>query len=115
MCIADRSPSGTPTSVQEGVTCHEDLRSIRIRDIHIRNLICNINKQEQLSYELVGHFRYARGINKEFLIFCMAILHHHSIKPYGKMGNRTSAEAIGIGIWGADRWLTLIQNSAAAA
>ena len=51
--------------------------SIHIRDIHIRNLICNTNKQERLNCELAGHFRYARGINKEESpIFRMAILHH---------------------------------------
>ena len=89
---------------------------IHIRDIHIRNLICNTNKQERLNCELAGHFRYARGINKEeSLIFRMAILHHNYIKPHGGIGGRTPAEAAGIHIQGTDRWLTLIQSAVAAA
>ena len=92
------------------------LRSIHIRDIHIRNLICNTNKQERLNGGLAGRFRYARGINKEeSLIFRMAILHHSCIKPHGGIAYRTPAEAAGIDIRGADKWLTLIQNAAAAA
>ena len=91
------------------------LRSIHIRDIHIRNLLCNTNKQERLNGELAGHFKYARGINKEeSLIFRMAILHHNYIKPHAGIGGRTPAEAAGIDIRGADRWRTLIQNAVSA-
>ncbi len=91
------------------------LRSIHIRDIHIRNLLCNTNKQERLNGELAGHFKYARGINKEeSLIFRMAILHHNYIKPHAGIGGRTPAEAAGIDVRGADRWRTLIQNAASA-
>ena len=91
------------------------LRSIHIRDIHIRNLLCNTNKQERLNGELAGHFKYARGINKEeSLIFRMAILHHNYIKPHAGIGGRTPAEAAGIDVRGADRWRTLIQNAVAA-
>ena len=36
------------------------LRPIHIRNIHIRNLICNTNKQERLNGGLAGRFRYAR-------------------------------------------------------
>ena len=91
------------------------LRSIHIRDIHIRNLICNTNKQERLNGELAGRFRYARGINKEeSLIFRMAILHHNYIKPHGGMVHRTPAEAAGIDIQGTDKWRTLIQNAVSA-
>ncbi len=89
--------------------------SIHIRDIHIRNLLCNTNKQERLNGELAGHFRYARGINKEHsLIFRMAILHHNYIKPHAGIGGRTPAEAAGIDVRGADRWRTLIQNAVSA-
>ena len=35
-----------------------DLRSIHIRDTHIRNLICNTNKQERLNGRLAGRFRH---------------------------------------------------------
>ena len=41
------------------------LRSIHIRDIHIRNLFCNTNKQERLNGEFASRFKPARGINKE--------------------------------------------------
>ncbi len=89
--------------------------SIHIRDIHIRNLICNTNTQERLNGGLAGRFRYARGINKEeSLIFRMAILHYNYIKPHGGIGGRTPAEAAGIDIRGSDKWLTLIQNAVAA-
>ena len=97
-------------------TTLKGIRSIHIRDIHIRNLICNTNKQERLNGEMAGRFRYARGINKEeSLIFRMAVLHHNYIKPHGGIGGRTPAEAAGIDIRGADRWLTLIQSAVAAA
>ncbi len=92
------------------------LRSIHIRDIHIRNLICNTNKQERFNGGFAGRFRYARGINKEeSLIFRMAVLHYNYIKPHGGIGGRTPAEAAGINILGTDRWLTLIQSAASAA
>lgn len=91
------------------------IRSVHIRDIHIRNLICNTNKQEWLNGGFAGRFRYARGINKEeSLIFRMAILHHNYIKPHGGIGGLTPAEAAGIDILGSDKWLTLIQNAVAA-
>ena len=56
------------------------LISIHIRDIYIRNLICSTNKQELLNGGFAGRFRYARGIDKELLVFRMAILHYHSIQ-----------------------------------
>ena len=84
--------------------------------IHIRNLICNTNKQERLNGGFAGRFRYARGINKEeSLIFRMAILHYNYIKPHGGIAYGTPAEAAGIDIRGADRRLTLIQNAVSAA
>ena len=78
--------------------------------------LCNTNKQERLNGGLAGRFRYARGINKEeSLIFRMAILHYNYIKPHGGIAYGTPAEAAGIDIRGADRWLTLIQNAVSAA
>ena len=89
--------------------------SIHIRDIHIRNLLCNTSKQERFHGELAGRYMVCRGINREHsLIFRMAILHRHSIKPHAGMAYRTPAEAPGIDVRGADRWRTLIQNAAAA-
>ena len=41
------------------------LMSIHIRDIHIRNLICNTNKQERLNGELAARFAASRGIKKK--------------------------------------------------
>ena len=80
------------------------LRSIHIRDIHIRNLICNTNKQERLNGGFAGHFSYARGINKEeSMIFRIAILHYNYIKPHGGIGGRMPAEAASINILGTDR------------
>ena len=58
---------------------------------------------------------YARGITKESLIFRMAILHHNYIRPHGGIAYRMPAKATGIDIQGTDRWLTLIQNTVAAA
>ena len=92
----------------------KDIRSIHIRDIHIQNLICNTSKQERLNGGLAGRFKYARGINKESLIFCMAILHHNYIEPHGGTGGWTPAAA-GIDIRGSDKWLTPIQNAVSAA
>ena len=92
------------------------LMSIHIRDIHIRNLICNTNKQERLNGELAARFAASRGIKKEdSIIFAIAIIHHNFIKPHGGIGGRTPARAAGIDIRGADTWLTLIQNAASLA
>ena len=100
----------------QSVPYRKGLRPIHIRDIHIRTLICNTNKQERLNGELAGRFRYARGINKEeSLIFRMAILHHRSIRPHGGTGGRTLAETAGMDIRSTDKWLTPRQNAAAAA
>ena len=86
-----------------------------IRDIHIRNKVCNTNTQERLNGEFADRFRSARGINKEDSpIFRITIIHHNFIKPHGGIGGRTPAEAAGIEIRGQDKWLTLIQNAAAA-
>ena len=92
------------------------LRSVHIRDIHIRNLICNTSKLERLNGGFAGRFRYARGINKgESPIFRMAMLHYNYIKPHGGIGGRMPAGAAGIHIRGTDRWLTLIQSAVSAA
>ena len=64
---------------------------------------------------LPDYRRSARGINKEDTpIFRITIIHHNFIKPHGGMGGRTPDEAAGIEIRGQDKWLTLIQNAAAA-
>ena len=92
------------------------LKSIQIRDIHIRNLICNTNIQERLNGEFADRFYTARGIKEEdSVIFSIAILHHNYIKPHSGINNKTPAEAAGIAMQGTDRWLTLIQNAASLA
>ena len=92
------------------------IRSIHIRDIHIRNLMCNTNKQERLNGGFADRFRYTRGINKEeSLIFRIVIIHYNYIKPHSGIASRTPAEAAGIDIQGADKWRTLIQNAVSAA
>ena len=78
--------------------------------------MCNTNTQERLNGKFADRFRSARGINREdSLIFRITIIHHNFIKPHGGIGGRTPAEATGIEIRGQDKWLTLIQNAAAAA
>ena len=92
------------------------LRYWHIRDIHIRNVVCNTNTQERLNGEFADRFRSARGINKEDSpIFRITIIHHNFIKPRGGIGGRTPAEAVIIEIRGPDKWLTLIRNAVAAA
>ena len=91
------------------------IRSIHIRDIHIRNLMYNTNKQERLNGEFADRFRYSRGINKESLTFRMIILRYRYIKPHGGIAYRTPAEAAGIDIQGTDKWLILIQNAVSVA
>ena len=87
-----------------------------IRSIHIRNLICNTNKQERHNGKFAGRFKYIRDINKEeSLIFRITILCHNYIKPHGGMTHRTPAAAAGIDMYGTDKWLTLIQNAVSTA
>ena len=59
-------------------------------------------------------FRYARGISKQSLIFRMAMPLRNCIKPLD-VACRTPAEAAGMRIRGANKWLTLIQNAVSAA
>ena len=90
------------------------LGPLHIRDIHIRNLICSMNKQEPLN----GDSRTASGTPaayKESPIFRMMILRHNYIKPHGGMACRMPAEAACIHMHGTDRWLTLIQHAVSAA
>ena len=92
------------------------LISIHIRDIHLRNLFYNTNKQERLNGGFASRFRPARGINKEeSLIFRIAIIHRNYIRPHGGIGGRTPAEVAGIDIRETDRWRTLIQTATSAA
>ena len=91
-------------------------RCWHVRDIHIRNVVCNTNTQERLNGELADRFRLARGINSEdSLIFRVVVLHHNFIKPHGGIGGRTPAEAASIDVQGANKWRMLIQNAVAAA
>ena len=84
------------------------LMSIHMRDIHIRNLICNTNKQERLNGELAARFAASCGIKKEdSIIFAIAIICHNFIKPHGGIDGRTPARAAGIDIRGADTWPAL--------
>ena len=86
-----------------------------IRDIHIRNRVCNTNTQERLNEEFADRFRSTRGVNREDSpIFRITIIHHNFIKPHGGIGGRTPAEAAGIEVRMYNKWLTLIQNAAAA-
>ena len=92
------------------------IRSIHIRDIHIRNLMCNTNKQERLNGGFADRFRYTRGINKEeSLIFRIVIIHYNYIKPHGGIVYRTPTKAAGIDMYGTDKWLMLIQNAVSVA
>ena len=92
------------------------LMSIHIRDIHIRNLICNTNKQERLNGEPAARFAASGGIKKEdSIIFGITIICHNFIKPHGGIGGRTPARAADIGIRGADMWPALTQNAASLA
>ena len=92
------------------------IRCWHIRDIHVRNKVCGTNTQERLNGELAARSRSVRGINREDTsIFRITIIHHNFIKPHGGIGGRTPAEAAGIEMREQDKWLTLIQNAAAAA
>ena len=64
-----------------------------VRDIHIRNIVCNTNTQERLNGELADCFRSARGINGEdSAIFRIAMLLPNLIKPHEGIGGRMPAE-----------------------
>ena len=86
-----------------------------IRDIHVRNVVCNTNIHERLNGEFADRFGSARGISREDSpIFRIAIIHHNFTKPHRGIGGRTPGEAAGIEVRAHNKWHTRIRNAAAA-
>ena len=82
----------------------------------MRNEFSNTNKQERVNSTFAGRARSARGINSEnSLVYRIFVLDYNYIRPHSGIGGKTPAAAAGIQIQGHNKWLTLIQNAAAAA
>ncbi|MDG6934952.1 MAG: IS1/IS6 family transposase [Nitrososphaerota archaeon] len=73
----------------------------------------NNNKMERLNGEIRDREKVFRGLkstNTPILKGCR--LYHNFIRPHEALNGKTPAEAAGISIEGANKWLTIIQNAA---
>ena len=86
-----------------------------MRGVRVRSHVRKADMRERPGGEFAGRFIRARGINREDSpMFRVAVRHYNLIKPHGGPGGKTPAEAACMEIRGPDKWLTLIQNAAAA-
>lgn len=82
-----------------------------IRHIHLKN-DRNNNKMERLNGELRDREKVMRSLKKDDspIISGMQI-HHNFIRGHMGLDGKTPAEASGVKVEGANKWLTLIQNA----
>ena len=101
-------------------------RFAHIREIHIQNMFNQNNVYGRLNGEFKGRLRCARGLKSEnSAVMRMLIIYHNFFREHSSLEDgMTPAEAVGIEIAPVrhselapecDRWITLIQNAAAAA
>jgi putative transposase len=68
---------------------------------------------ERMNGEVRDREKVMRGLKKmDSPVLKGAQIYHNFIKPHEGLGGKTPAEAAGIKVEGADRWLTIIQNAA---
>jgi putative transposase len=83
-----------------------------IRQITFRGTVHNNNKMERMNGEVRDREKVMRGLKRtDTPILKGAQIYHNFIKPHIGLDGRTPAEAAGIQVGGADKWLTLIQNA----
>ncbi len=97
--------------MQEFWTQNKDTRTEHIRHIRLAGDFNN-NKMERMNGEIRYRERVMRGLEKKDTpILTGYQLFHNYIRPHMALDNKTPAEAAGIKVEGANKWLTLIQNA----
>jgi putative transposase len=87
-------------------------QSVHVRDIRLAGQVHN-NKMERMNGEVRDREKVMRGIKRmDTPILKGTQIFHNYIKPHAGLDGRTPAEAAGIKVEGADKWMTLIQNAA---
>lgn len=72
----------------------------------------NNNKMERLNGEFRDREKVVRGLKKDDSPLIDGYqLYHNYLRPHMGLEGKTPAEVCGIEIQGANKWLTLIQNS----
>lgn len=75
----------------------------------------NNNKMERINGEIRDREKTMRGLKtKETPILKGMQVYHNYIRPHEALDGKTPAEACGIELRGENKWMTLIQNAAAA-
>jgi transposase-like protein len=84
-----------------------------IREIRLTGTVHN-NKMERMNGEIRDREKVMRGLKvEETPILTGMQIYHNFIRPHMALKGKTPAEAAGIKVEGANKWLTLIQNAAA--
>jgi transposase-like protein len=75
----------------------------------------NNNKMERINGEIRDREKTMRGLKKvDTKILPGMQIYHNYVRPHEALDGKTPAEACGIVVEGENKWLTLIQNAAAA-
>jgi hypothetical protein len=81
------------------------------RDIRFGGEIHN-NKMERMNGQIRDRERVVRSVKKPDSPLITGLqIYHNYVRPHMGLDGRTPAEAAGIEVKGANRWLTLIQNA----
>jgi putative transposase len=85
--------------------------TIHTREIQIKEVVHN-NKMERMNGETRDREKVMRGLkNMDTPILKGYQLFHNYIRPHEGLQGKTPAEAAGISVEGANKWITLIQNA----
>jgi transposase-like protein len=75
----------------------------------------NNNRMERINGEIRDREKVMRGLKKKDTPILKGMqVYHNFIKPHEGLNGKTPAEACGIKVNGENKWMTLIQNAAAA-
>jgi hypothetical protein len=82
-----------------------------IRNIRFQGQPTN-NKMERLNGEIRDREKVMRGLKKpDTPILTGYQIYHNYVRPHEGLNGKTPAQASGIEIEGANKWITLIQNA----
>jgi transposase-like protein len=111
--ITDGAPNFHEAFMDEFYTSKLANRPEHIRDIRMNGEVHN-NKMERMNGELRDRERVMRTLEKPDTPILEGMqIYHNYVRPHEAFNGQTPSEAAGVRVEGENRWLTLIQNSAA--